>query len=225
MPEENPLAAYFENNDRNLIHKLMHYFDIYHRYFARYRGTPATILEFGVSHGGSLQMWKDYFGPEAKIIGVDIDPHCKELEEPQVSIYIGDQEDRQFLGRLMSEIGPVDVVIDDGGHTMTQQITTFEEVYPKIKQDGVFMVEDLHTSYWEYYGGGYRRPGTFIEYAKGLIDELNAWHSSGPADFKVTDYTRTTRSMHVYDSVVVFEKARVTPPVSRYTGRETIPED
>ena len=64
--------------------------------------------------------------------------------------------------------------IDDGGHTMGQQIATFEEMYPKVNENGVFLIEDLHTSYWQSYGGGYRKPGTFMEYAKALTDQLNA---------------------------------------------------
>ncbi len=213
----NPLEKYFRQNSKRLIHKWIHYFDIYHRHLGRFRGKPIVVLEFGVSQGGSLQMWRKYFGRRAKIYGVDIDPRCKQFEARRIKIFIGDQEDRDFLRSIAEKIGPIDVLIEDGGHTMGQQIATFEELYPKVKTDGVFLIEDLHTSYWKKYGGGHRRPGTFIEYAKGLTDQLNAWHSREP-EFVVDDFTRTTRSVHFYDSIIVFEKGQVGKPRAEKTG-------
>jgi cephalosporin hydroxylase len=85
----NPLHAYFNNNNHKYIDKWLHYLDIYHRHFERFRGKPVTVLEIGVYHGGSLQMWKEYFGVHANIIGIDINPICKELEEENIKIYIG----------------------------------------------------------------------------------------------------------------------------------------
>lgn len=216
--EKNDLETYFENNSGRLIHKWLHYFDIYDRHFSRFRNKEVKVLEIGVSQGGSLQMWKHYFGEHAQIIGVDIDPRCKQLEEDRISIFIGNQEDRQFLSQLKDIIGEVDIVIDDGGHFMNQQIITFEELYPIVSLNGVYLVEDLHTSYWPYYGGGFQRKGTFIEYTKKLIDQLNAWHSVNTKIFNVNDFTKTTRSMHFYDSVAVFEKGNIHPPTSKMTG-------
>jgi cephalosporin hydroxylase len=219
----NPLEAHFRANQGRLIHKWLHYFDIYDRHFSPYRNRPVTILEFGVSHGGSLQMWKEYFGPKARIFGVDIDPRCRELGEDQIEIIIGDQEDREFLASLRERVGRIDVVIEDGGHTMTQQINTFEEIWPAVKNGGVFLIEDLHTSYWDNYGGGLKRPGTFIEYAKDLVDQLNAWHSRQKPEFAVDDYTKTIRGMHVYDSIIVFDKAKVVRPTHERTGTASWP--
>ncbi len=218
----NDLEKYFEANDGRLIHKLMHYFEIYERHFARFRGTDVHVLEFGVSQGGSLQMWKDYFGPKCRIHGVDINPHCKAVEEERVSVFIGDQEDRAFLKSLAAQIPRVDILIDDGGHSMRQQIATFEELYGHIAENGVYLGEDLCTSYWPKWGGGYRRKGTFIEYSKRFIDGIHAWHSKSPA-LQVTDFTRTARSLHFYDSVLVIEKGRVEAPVERKTGTASIP--
>ena len=216
----NPLTQYFLANEGRLIHKWMHYFDIYHRHFERFRGQPVTVVEFGVYHGGSLQMWKHYFGAGARIVGVDINPACKTLEEDQIEVVIGDQEDRVFLAELRERIGPADIVIDDGGHTMAQQIATFEEMFPAVRNGGVYLVEDLHTSYWEEYGGGYKAEGTFIEYAKDLVDQLHGWHRrEEPAP--VTDYTRQIRGMHFYDSVIVLDKDLVGQPDVQKTGKES----
>jgi 23S rRNA U2552 (ribose-2'-O)-methylase RlmE/FtsJ len=203
--KKNPLETYFLDHKGREIHKWMHYFDVYHRHFEKYRGKPVTVVEFGVHYGGSLQMWRDYFGARARIFGVDILPTCKQWEEPGVKIFIGDQSDRDFLRRIAKKIGPIDVLIEDGGHHPAQQIATFEVMYPAVKPDGVFLIEDLHTSYWKRYSGGLRKPGTFMEYAKGLADQLNAYHGREPG-FEPDDFTRTTKSIHFYDSIVVFEK-------------------
>lgn len=219
--DTNPLADYFRQNDGRLIHKWVHYFEIYHRHFERFRGTKPTVLEFGVSQGGSLQMWRDYFGPGATIHGVDINPRCKELEQEGTRIFIGDQEDRTFLQSVIDEIGPVDVLIEDGGHFPKQQIATFEVCYPHVTENGVFLIEDLHTSYWAGYDGALKRPGTFIEYAKDLSDQLNAWHSREPR-FQVDDFTRTTKSMHFYDSIIAFEKGIVSRPRAEKSGTRTV---
>jgi len=221
VARKNPLETYFRRNTKRLIHKWIHYFDIYDRHLSRFRGKRITVVEFGVSHGGSLQMWRKYFGKKARIYGVDIDPRAKDFEGWHTKVFIGDQENREFLRSIAAEIGPIDVLIEDGGHTMGQQIATYEELYPRVKDDGVFLIEDLHTSYWKGYGGGYRRQGTFMEYAKGLVDQLNAWHSREPG-FVVDDFTKTTRSMHFYDSIIVFEKERVEKPHAEKTGKPTI---
>lgn len=222
MNKKNALGKYFYNNKGKLIHKWIHYFDIYDRHFSQYRGKNITILEFGVFQGGSLEMWRKYFGKKARIIGVDVNPKCKTLEGKNIEIYIGDQEDRKFLQQLMKKIGKVDVVIEDGGHTMKQQIATFEEVYPHVRNGGVFLIEDLHTSYWEEYGGGYKKRTTFIEYAKNIIDDINAWHSRDRVKHSINNNTLSIKGMHVYDSIIVFDKGGVVEPSHQKSGNKTI---
>jgi 23S rRNA U2552 (ribose-2'-O)-methylase RlmE/FtsJ len=208
----NDLEKYFRLNDKRIIHKWNHYFDVYDRYFRKYRNKDIVILEIGVSQGGSLQMWKDYFGDKAKIFGIDINPCCKELEEENIKIFIGSQSDRFFLRDLLTKIPPIDILIDDGGHTMVQQITSYEELFNHIKDDGVYLCEDLHTSYWFKYGGGYKRKGTFIEYSKNFIDSINAHHSH-QKKLKVDAFTQSVYSIHYYDSIIVIEKR---PKVKSY---------
>lgn len=163
-------------------------------------------------------MWKQYLGPQARIVGVDIDQRCKALEEPQIDVVIGDQGDRAFLRSLRDQVGPVDVVIDDGGHRVEQQIATFEMLFQSVRPGGTYLVEDLHTNYWREYGGGYRLAGTFIELAKGVMDQMHAWHSRDAESFQPDEITRSVRSMHVYDSVIVFERDEVATSQHAMTG-------
>lgn len=224
-PPSNPLEAYFNANPGRLMTKWQHYFEVYHRHFARFRGRPITLVEFGVFHGGSLQMWREYFGPQARIVGVDINPRLASLGEPGIEIVIGDQSDRAFLRELAKQVGPIDILIDDGGHTMAQQIITVEELYGAVKPDGVLLVEDTHTSYWREYGGGLRSRGSFMEFAKALVDELNAWHSRDPHSFSPGPFTRSAHSMHFYDSVVVIEKGPHEQPREVRSGTPSFPID
>lgn len=213
----NDLEAFFFQNKHRLITKWTHYFDVYDRHFRHARNRPVTILEIGVSQGGSLQMWKYYFGSSATIHGVDINPECKKLEEENIYVHIGSQSDREFLRNLKTKIPKVDILIDDGGHTMRQQIVSFEELFDHVKDDGIYLCEDLHTSYWLEYGGGFRRRGTFIEYAKHLIDRLNAYHSEQNA-LQPDAFTRGVFSLHFYDSILVIEKRAHPRPEQIVSG-------
>ena len=214
----NELRNYFEHNEKRLINKFDHYFDVYDRYFSQFKNKKITIVEIGVYQGGSLQMWRQYFGKEATIWGIDIDPRCKSLEEENTHILIGSQEDPQFLRSIIDKIGPIDVLIDDGGHTQNQQIVSFQELYQHVNTDGgIYLCEDVHTSYMNIYGGGHERKNTFIEYSKSFIDQLNA-HYSEQSSLKVDAITKTTNSIHYYDSIVVFEKKRMIHPSSSMTG-------
>ena len=107
----NDLASYFQHNDKRLIHKWAHYFEVYEKHFSRYRNREIVILEIGVSQGGSLQMWKSYFGDKAKIYGIDVDPRCKVLEEENIKIFIGSQANKTFLQEIKTQIPPIDILM------------------------------------------------------------------------------------------------------------------
>ena len=122
------------------IDKWSHYLDIYEKHFAKYCGTRVRILEIGIDHGGSLQLWKSYFGEHAEIIGVDINPACKEFEEDQIKVVIADQCDP-----VLSRLGPFDIVIDDGSHVRQHQAQTFLNLWPRTL--GVYLIEDCHEGF------------------------------------------------------------------------------
>jgi ubiquinone/menaquinone biosynthesis C-methylase UbiE len=205
---EMSLWSEFLTNEQRLIHKWKHYFPIYETHFERFVNRDVVLLEIGCGLGGSLQLWKKYLGPHAQIVGIDINPECAVFEEDQIAVRIGDQGSKTFLHKIVEEFGTPDIVIDDGSHIMSHIKASFDELYPLTNRNGVYLVEDLHTAYWEEYEGGLRRKGTFIEYCKEFIDELNADHARGL--LQPTLFTKSTHSMHFYDSVIVFEKGRHT---------------
>ena len=186
------------------IYKWTHYFPIYERHFSRHRDRSLTFLEIGVAWGGSARMWSRYFGPMTKIIGIDIDPKCKEQEHNNISIRIGDQSDTHFLQSIIDEFGVPDIVLDDGSHQQNHVNSTFEFLYPKMDKNSVYMIEDLHTAYWPEWQGGLTNPNTFINKSKGYIDQLNLQHTKGALERNpILD---NTFSISFYDSIAVFEK-------------------
>ena len=201
----NKLRELFYNHEGKLIHKWDHYFEIYEKYFSKYVGKEVNMLEIGVSHGGSLQLWKKYFGDKVNVYAIDVNPQCKKLEEERVKIFIGSQSDKLFLQQVIKELPDLDIVIDDGGHTMTQQIVSFENLYLKVKEGGLYLVEDTHTSYWDEFHGGLKKENTFIEYSKNLID---SGHVPDKGKIIINEITKHINGISFYDSIVVFEKLK-----------------
>jgi hypothetical protein len=213
---EDPLFGYFSSHrSGRVLDKWVHYFPVYTRHFSPYRGRPVRILEIGIYRGGSLDMWRWVFGDQVTLVGIDIDEDAKAAADPRHVVEIGDQTDADFLRRVAEEHGPFDIIIDDGGHEMQQQIVTAETLFPLLADGGVFLCEDTHTSYWESYQGGRGREGTFMEWAKNLLDHVNGFHQPGPVD---PVWTGQLDGVHVYDSIVVLDKKTRFAPFAEQVG-------
>lgn len=211
------LADLFYANTGRLAHKWTHYLDAYERYFAKYRGTRVHMLEIGVSGGGSLELWRKYFGPDATIFGVDVNPDCAARADAPTQVRIGSQDDPEFLRRVAAEMGEIDIVLDDGSHIGRHQEASFRTLFPLLKNGGIYAIEDLHTAYWAgEYEGGYGRAGSGIEIVKQMIDDMHSsYHDKG----SVTGAGDWIAAMHVYDSVVFIEKREKRPPRHIQTGQ------
>ncbi len=203
---QNRLEEFYFKHSHRIVSKWWHYFDIYHTFFQKYIGSDVKILEIGVCKGGSLQMWKDYFGKQAIIVGIDIEENCKAFEEENVHVCIGSQGDSDFLSQVEAEWGPFDIVLDDGSHMMDHQIITFETLFPRLNDGGVYICEDCHSSYSARYGGGYRQSGTFIEYSKNFVDYVNSQFVNLEEKKNIPAVAEIVKACHYYDSMVVVEK-------------------
>jgi hypothetical protein len=210
----NPLRAYFEAHCQGRgIWKCLHYFDIYDRHLAGFRGREVHILEIGVYSGGSLQMWKEYFGPNTKVYGVDSQPACKAFEDESTKIFIGDQEDAAFWKRFKEQVPTLDIVIDDGGHKPNQQVVTLEELLPHIRPGGIYLCEDVIAPF-----------NQFTSYVSGLVQELNTYNiltadpsnQQMPLVGKPTGFQSAIDSIHSYPFVTVIEKRR--NPMSEFVS-------
>lgn len=189
------LEAYFDAHTEGPgLWKWRHYFDIYERHLAKFRGKPVRMLEIGVFGGGSMSMWREYLGTECHIYGVDIDPSCKAYEDERTTIFIGDQSDPELWAKVVRELPEIDIVLDDGGHQAFQQIPTFEALFPKIAAGGVFICEDIHGPGHPFHSfiDGFTRPLSDIPIPAGKI----------PA----TPCQQQVSSVHRYPLVTVVEK-------------------
>jgi hypothetical protein len=221
----NDLSSFFvQRRNTRPMHKWHHYFEVYDRLFTNFRHSNPTILEIGVQGGGSLEMWRWYFGDAARIYGMDLDPNSRRNEDVATRVFIGDQADRNFLRDVRRQIGVADIIIDDGGHLANQQITSFEELYSMLSENGIYVVEDTHTAVW---GGRYndRQDGqTILSFAFNCCARLMEW-SGKPEYFqqlmtdqnvqladKVSEFCRTTKAISFHDSLVIFERGRRMVP-------------
>ncbi|MEX2271590.1 MAG: class I SAM-dependent methyltransferase [Vicinamibacterales bacterium] len=193
---------------RRRVVKWTHYLPIYERLLSPYRGRALTLVEVGVGDGGSLEAWRGFLGPSARIIGIDLDPAARQLEADGFEIIIGDQADPNFWARHLPEIGPIDVLVDDGGHTSVQQIVTVASVVPHVRDGGVVVVEDTHTSYMPNQYPAARGFG-FMEFSQHVVDVL---HSRSPmVTHPVADAAGLGRAIHsvqFFESMVVFHVDR-----------------
>lgn len=225
---DNPIYQYFAKNDRKNVHKWHHYFEIYHRFFAAFRNrSDLRILEIGVFRGGSLDLWRNYFHEGALIVGLDRDPSCQGFSDPARNIFveIGDQCDQVFLQQIVAKHGPFDIIIDDGGHKTSQQIASFNILYPDaLCATGIYFVEDVHTNFWRSFRD---TPESFVDIAASLVDRLNEpyfehqnelyFRKSDPkqiSSLQISKFGAETHAISFFDSVVVFEKRRRYLPVS-----------
>jgi hypothetical protein len=205
----NPLREYFDGIAKGPgVWKWLHYFELYHRHLSKFVGRPVTVVEIGVFSGGSMPMWKHYFGPSCQIHGVDIQPACQAYESERITIHIGDQADRDFWRRFREVVPNVDILIDDGGHQPEQQMATLEEMLPHLRAGGVYICEDVHGS-----------SNSFAAFAHTLADALNEFVGTGDVQLlsvRSTPFQDGISSIHLYPFMVVIEKRDV--PCSGFTS-------
>lgn len=173
------------------------YFPIYDSIFHPYIGKSITFVEIGVQNGGSLIFWQNFFGPSARIIGIDLNPDAKKFSNYGFEIFIGDQADKNFWSDFINKVGDIDIVLDDGGHTYLQQIVTVESLARHINDDGLIVVEDTHTSMLSGFGN---RKYSFLNYAKNISNSLT--YRSGKLNKK--QYDQRFFSVQFFESIVVF---------------------
>ena len=178
------------------------YFHAYEEMFSKYVGKKITFVEIGVLQGGSLFMWREYFGKDARIIGIDLHPNAKQLEKHGFEIFIGSQSDKDFWKDFYKKIGKIDILLDDGGHVNDQQIITLSEAVNNINDGGIIVTEDTHTSYFKKFGNPSKY--SFINYSKYLIDVMNSRFRETKIKTD-NDFSKKIYSISFYESVVALK--------------------
>ena len=195
----------FISDQQRPVHKWNHFFSVYEQWFRPFVNTSCLVVEIGVGRGGSLDLWRRYFGPHALVVGLDVRQEAADLAGGGIEIVVGGQESTEAIDELLERFGEPDIIIDDGSHVNEHQIRTFDALYPKLSKNGVYLVEDVHTSYWDEY---FVSPGSesFVEYALQHVHQLNAATSRGRNE--VTNFTDMTLAIAFYESLVLFKKGK-----------------
>jgi hypothetical protein len=217
-PDDTRFAQIFSQHEGRYVTKWDQYLPVYDEYIGAALdkfGPKIKLLEIGVFDGGSLELWRKFLGNDATIFGVDIDPRCANLFEPPNQVRIGSQDDAAFLDSVVSEMGGVEIVLDDGSHYGRHQEASLRHLFPKLPDGGIYIIEDLHAAYWPSFEGGYRRPGSGIEIIKSLIDDMHHnYHDEKSA------FSRSIASLHIFDSIAVIEKRKPFRFMPRSSGKQ-----
>lgn len=188
----------------------------YPQYLEQYRDKPCKLFEIGVARGKSIKMWEKYL-PQAEITGLDIRDLSKQAESERSKIYIGDQRNERLLIKINENRGPFDVIIDDGGHYCKPQQISFNILFPLLKDDGVYVIEDMETSYFRRFRSDYGNPISTIEMLKHAIDVMNSdhIHPDKKDEFlsKFPDYPLDmVDGIHIYKEIAfIFKKPILLP--------------
>jgi len=192
--ETNPLDEYFDSvTEGPGIVKWRHYFPIYHRHLAKFIGHEVHVVEIGVYSGGSLPMWRSYFGDASRIYGIDIAPECRSHEQEGVEIFIGDQASPTFWEEVLRAVPRIDVVIDDGGHEAHQQIASLHCLLPHMAMGGVYICEDILGSREQF--------NSFADGISRALSDIGGGDSNPPQPWH-----EHIASVHRYPQVAVFER-------------------
>ncbi|MCG8442557.1 MAG: class I SAM-dependent methyltransferase [Caulobacterales bacterium] len=208
-------------------HKKYSYFHLYDKLFLEYSGQDINLLEIGVYQGASARAWKEFFGAQATIVGIDIDPDCARFDAPEndVHVRIGSQDDPNFLKGVCNEFGPFDIIIDDGSHMTHHVIASFNALFADcLKEGGIYFIEDLETSYWLKYRTSKH---SAMDMVLNLCEMMNqVYFENKMRPFSRTHYRKTFRSprinamiseVRVFDSAAAIYKRRQYPPLIFHT--------
>ena len=189
---------FYESKSFSIKHEK--YFNVYEKLLSRFKDKEITLVEIGIHNGGSLHIWKKYL-PKAKIIGIDINEDCKRFEKDGFIIEIGNQNSKEFWENFFIKHTNVDVIIDDGGHTNSQQINTVVCCIPHLNNGGLLITEDVNCSYMFEFGNPNKF--SFINFSKKIIDDINfKFPNLGKFKYSLNDYIY---SIQFFESIVVFE--------------------
>lgn len=197
------------------------YTKVYAFYFSSIRDKPLKFLEIGIYKGASVALWESYF-PNAELHFVDISVDLVQYQPQRATYHVADQSNSNQLESLMNQIGDCDIILDDGGHTMEQQLVSFKTLFPHLNSGGLYIIEDLHTSYWTSYGGGGSDAhpkagnGTMVQFLKDLVEDVNyvgarTWKANHDVDLsyyknELTPYREQILGIHFYDSLCIVIK-------------------
>ena len=225
--------VYCYKNSPHPSFKVTSYFEIYAELFSHLRGTECTFIETGVLNGGSLFMWRNWLGDNARIIGIDLNPDAKKWNNEGFEIYIGDQGDPVFWDETFKKIGEFDVFLDDGGHQSFQQIITLNSALKSVTKKSLIIIEDTYTSFLKEFSGHHQY--SFSEYCKAATDILQAktshlWPGQFPTvnNLEIVESFSSVRSIEFFSGLVALKidpKVKILPKLCWNRPAENMSKD
>lgn len=172
------ISQLFEHHEGKVSEKWHLYLGELERLFAPYREERIRLMEIGIENGGSLEIWGKYFSNAERIVGCDINPKCEQLsyDDPRISIIVGDVNSDDCESRILQKAQTFDIIMDDGSHHSSDTVRSFARYFPYLRDNGLYIIEDLHASYWEGFEGGLHNPLSAMAFLKRLCDILNYEH-------------------------------------------------
>jgi hypothetical protein len=193
------LHELYEHHSGKVSDKWSSYVDVYADLFEPLRADPVKILEIGIQNGGSLELLDAYFPNARLIVGCDVDPRCGDLvyRSERVKVIVGNSILPETVARILEHSKRYDIIIDDGSHKSRDIVGNFARYFPMVEPGGLYVVEDLHCSYWASHGGGFQRSDSSMEFLKRLCDAVNFEHWS--ADRRSGSLLASFRSIYGID--------------------------
>jgi cephalosporin hydroxylase len=186
-------STYMFKDGRNIAHN---YCILYDKYFGELRDKQLNILEIGIGEtAGSAYLWAEAF-QHSKIYIADFDHNKINKFTSQVpsnvSLLYVDQSRKDTLDNLGNSLPELDIIIDDGSHVNDHIILTFNSLFPKLKNGGIYVIEDTYQSYTV--GGN-----SAINFLKDMVDRINDFLSTKKDDYGIC-------SIHFYRNIIFILK-------------------
>ena len=183
------------------------FIQLYEKYFTSLKNLKINILEIGIENGDSLRIWREFF-PNANICGIDIDKKNFKIEN--VDILQGDQSNQLFLKSVIDKYKNFDIIIDDGSHQSKHIITSFKFLFPFLNDNGIYVVEDLQTSYFPRYGGSrinLKKKNSSMNFIKSLTDSINYEKNNRPY-FNKNNFEGLIKSIYFHQNIAFIYKGK-----------------
>ena len=190
------------------ISKWHHYLPLYERYLHNYKNQSVKILEIGVEDGGGMNILKKYFGESAQLYGIDIKPLPIELNPNIGKVFIGSQNDTEFLNSVIDNIGKLDIIIDDGSHIISDIKVTLNILLKHLNDGGIYIIEDLHTNYFKFANKDKFKNYDFFQFIKEVIDDIHSEFHNRP--LKHPNVSKFVTEVIIANSFVVIKKGTKT---------------
>ena len=214
----NSLESCFFNIETHSL-KIDTYFENYESAFEGLQKRNLVVVEAGVLDGGSLKMWQSFFGSTSRIIGIEKNPKAVELRSLGVEIFIADQESKADLRKVFEEIGPIDVFIDDGGHTAKGQIISSLVAAKHVRDGGFIIIEDTHSSFASDFGMPHKYSfANWVHQVADLMDQaylvnkgINDQKSFKKYSAELVEFVSHVHEVRKFRSMTIFEIRHSSP--------------